>query len=171
MEYIWNYQESFCCLRHGRQDLLSILKAVLLLCVFAQRLDLSYSGVSHAMAFSFNPQLLIHEGELNEILAVIKSKGSEVKIVGALFGLWRNSLKQPVVHLVTGPGKKAGIQKDKFSTDFSYVNGCKEYLRRNHGLLQIGLWCSGSIRRYPKREYTHLRSIISAAALLLLSYV
>ena len=40
------------------------------------------------MAMSSKPQLLIHDGELNQIVGMIKaSKNPEVKLGGSLFGL------------------------------------------------------------------------------------
>ena len=106
------------------------------------------------MAMSSKPQLLIHDGELNQIVGMIKAaKSPEVKLGGSLFGLWRNSLTQPVVYLVTGPGKNAKVRKSAFAPDVCYHSRCKEHLKENHGLLQIGLWLSGSARRYPKCKY------------------
>ncbi|XP_028402843.1 uncharacterized protein LOC114525644 isoform X2 [Dendronephthya gigantea] len=99
----------------------------------------------------FAPQLLINESELNEILRIIKSaKSTKVKIVGKLFGLWRNSLIQPVVQLVTGPGKSAMTSKEMFRPDSGYHEQIKHYMQYEHGLLHIGLWLSGSTDRYPK---------------------
>lgn len=105
------------------------------------------------MASNLKLQLLIHEGEVSEIVRIIQAgRGSEMKIVGNLFGLWRNSLTQPVVQLITGPGKSARLTRDTFSPDPNYHDECKNYLRENHGLLQIGLWASGSARRYQKLD-------------------
>lgn len=98
-------------------------------------------------------QLLINQSELDEIYHIINSaKDPDVKIVGSLFGLWRNSLFQPVVHLVTGPGKKAKISKSTFGPDYNYNHDIKKCLKEDHGLLQIGLWCSGNANRYPRRK-------------------
>ena len=97
-------------------------------------------------------QLLINEGELSEIVRVINDRGSKTKIVGCLFGLWRNSLLQPVVQLVTGPGKNAKLSKKNFTPDSRYHDRITRYLEEEHGLLQIGLWCSGSAERYPRRR-------------------
>ena len=103
---------------------------------------------------SSGPQLLINAGELGEILRTIKvAKDLELKIVGNLFGLWKNSCDQPVVQLVTGPGKRATVSKKTYSPDGVYHIGMKKYLEAQHGLLQIGLWCSGNSRRYPSRKY------------------
>ena len=103
---------------------------------------------------AYDPQLLINEGELNEILRVISAaKNPECKIVGSLYGLWRNSLIQPVVQLATGPGASAQVSKITFAPDGGYHDGITEYLDSEHGLLQIGLWCSGGAHRYPKRKY------------------
>ncbi|CAB3993024.1 Hypothetical predicted protein [Paramuricea clavata] len=100
-----------------------------------------------------DPQLLINEGELNEILRIISAaKNPECKIVGSLFGLWRNSLTQPVVQLATGPGARAKVSKEMFKPDGAYHSEIKEYLDNDHGLLQIGLWCSGSRSRYPRLD-------------------
>ncbi|XP_028402842.1 uncharacterized protein LOC114525644 isoform X1 [Dendronephthya gigantea] len=102
----------------------------------------------------FAPQLLINESELNEILRIIKSaKSTKVKIVGKLFGLWRNSLIQPVVQLVTGPGKSAMTSKEMFRPDSGYHEQIKHYMQYEHGLLHIGLWLSGSTDRYPKLNH------------------
>ena len=106
------------------------------------------------------PQLLINEGELNEILRIISAaKDPECKIVGSLFGLWRNSLTQPVVQLATGPGARAKISKKMFTPDGAYHGGITEYLDNDHGLLQIGLWCSGSASRYSKRKCNNVSNI------------
>ena len=100
---------------------------------------------------SFTPQLLINEGELSEILRIIKSaESNEAKIIGNLYGLWRNSLIQPVVQLITGPGWKAKISAQKCIPDDHYNKQIKSYLEGEHGLLQIGVWVSGSANRYPK---------------------
>ena len=103
------------------------------------------------------PQLLIHESELNEILRIISTvKDPECKIVGNLFGLWRHSLIQPVVHLVTGPGKRAKLSRDTFIPGGVYHVGMKKYMEEQHGLLQIGLWCSGNSDRYPARKCNNI---------------
>ena len=105
------------------------------------------------MASLVSAQLLINQSELDEIYHIIHSaKDPEVKIVGSLFGLWRNSMVQPVVHLVTGPGKKAKISKSSFGPDYDYHHNIKECLNEDHGLLQIGLWCSGNANRYSRRK-------------------
>ena len=97
---------------------------------------------------------MIHESELNEILRVVNTaKDPELKVVGNLFGLWKNSLMQPVVQLITGPGKRAKVSKNSFSADGVYHIGTKKYLEEKHGLMQIGLWCSGNANRYPARKY------------------
>ena len=101
----------------------------------------------------FAAQLLINQSELDVIYRIISSvKDPDGKIVGSLFGLWRHSLFRPVVHLVTGPGKKANISKSSFSPDYDYNAGIRGSLKEDHGLLQIGLWCSGNASRYHKRE-------------------
>jgi hypothetical protein len=105
------------------------------------------------MMASSAPRLLINAGELGEILRITKqAKDPEMKIVGNLFGLWRHSCNQPVVQLVTGPGKRATVSKKTYSPDGVYHIGMKRYLEAQHGLLQIGLWCSGNSGRYPARK-------------------
>ncbi len=99
------------------------------------------------------PRLRINAGELGEILSIINTaKDPDLKIVGNLFGLWTNSFNQPVVHLITGPGKRATVSKKTFSPDGVYHVGMKKYLEAQHGLLQIGIWCSGNAKRYPSRK-------------------
>ena len=98
-----------------------------------------------------DPQLLINEGELDEILRIIDNKKKpQSKIVGNLFGLWRNSLIQPVVQLITGPGAGAKTSKETFKPDVDYQKRIKKYLQNEHGLLQIGLWFYGNVNRYPR---------------------
>ena len=99
------------------------------------------------------PQILINESEINEMLRIINAgKNSEVKIVGKLFGEWKESCSQPVIQLITGPGQRAKISKKSFSPDGYYHIHLKKYLESEHGLSQIGLWCSGSANRYPTRK-------------------
>ena len=97
-------------------------------------------------------QLLIYEGELNEIFTIVDSKRGN-KIVGCLYGLWRHSLTQPVVHLATGPGAKAKLGFSTFYIDSNYDTKCKEYLAANHGLTEIGLWVAGDLSRYETGKY------------------
>ena len=115
---------------------------------------------------AFVPQLLINEGELDEIVRIIgAAKSSESKVVGKLFGLWRNSLIQPVVQLVTGPGGRAKTSKKHFESDDRYHHKIKKFLECEHGLLQIGLWFSGNVDRYPRfnqagRDYGRIHPLI-----------
>ena len=105
----------------------------------------------------FVPQLLINEGELGEILRMINAaKSAESRIVGPLFGLWRNSLIQPVVQLVTGPGAKAKTSKRSFIPDINYHGKISKRLETDYGLLQIGLWFSGNLDRYPRCKFQKL---------------
>lgn len=104
-------------------------------------------------SFTFVPQLLINESELSEIRRMISAaKNRQCKIVGSLFGLWRNSLIQPVVQLITGPGQRGKMVERKFSPDYDYQEAIKKYLGEQHGLLQIGLWCSGDATRDLRRK-------------------
>ena len=112
---------------------------------------------------AFAPQLLINEGELEEIVRMVKAaKTVESKVVGKLFGLWRNSLIQPVVQLVTGPGGRAKTSKKHFVSDDGYHHKIKKFLDCEHGLLQIGLWFSGNVDRYPRCKFMKLyNSLVS----------
>ena len=92
-------------------------------------------------------QLLLHAGEVEYIIKNIKesnSKGSEY-VGGCLFGLWRNSLKQPVIQFVTGPGKSF-VRTKSVDTLFTsdYFKECASMMKKNHCLLHLGFWFSGS---------------------------
>ena len=90
-----------------------------------------------------NLQVLLHEGELLHIVeAIHQSKG--VAVGGCLFGLWRNSLTQPVIQFVTGPAQKSFREpiEDIFKNE--YNTKCEEILKTEHRLLNLGYWVSGS---------------------------
>lgn len=103
---------------------------------------------------SSTPRLLINREELNEIWRIMLSaRKPKHKMVGGLYGLWRNSLRQPVIELITGPGKYIN-QSDKaknhdYKFDKDYHEFITKYLNEEHGLMQIGLWCSGKANSYP----------------------
>ena len=92
-------------------------------------------------------QLLLHAGELEYIVDTIKtSRNKNAGFVGGcLFGLWRNSLIQPVIQFVTGPGKhfEGTTSVDKMFRSH-YVKECAQIMMRSHCLLHLGFWFSGS---------------------------
>lgn len=88
-----------------------------------------------------NLQVLMHAGELQYIVENIKKSDRKTKFVGGcLFGLWRNSLKQPVIQFVTGPDKNFAGKNVKEMIDGNYVKECTETLEKNHCLLRLGFW-------------------------------
>lgn len=89
-------------------------------------------------------QLLLHAGELEYIVDTIKeSRNKNADFVGGcLFGLWRNSLVQPVIQFVTGPGKRLASVEKMFKSH--YAKECARIVMDNHCLLHLGFWFSGS---------------------------
>ena len=91
-----------------------------------------------------NLQVLLHAGELWQIVqAIQQSSGSFVG--GCLFGLWRNSLKQPMIQFVTGPGQ--GFKKNstvKTVLHSEYNRKCEDIMYNKHAMLKLGYWFSGS---------------------------
>lgn len=101
-----------------------------------------------------NLQLLLHAGELEYIIDTINaSKGSKSSkqsscVGGCLFGLWRNSLKQPVIQFVTGSGpdrisNKKGEGRIKELFDNPSTEGYASVLMNDHQLLHLGFWFYG----------------------------
>lgn len=93
-----------------------------------------------------NVQVLLHEGELLYITHIIEetlqTKGNFVG--GCLFGLWRNSLKQPVIQFVTGPSKefRQELRLEAFCNS-EYNAKCGDILRKGHAMLKLGYWFYG----------------------------
>ncbi|CAB3993023.1 Hypothetical predicted protein [Paramuricea clavata] len=91
-------------------------------------------------------QLLLHAGELEYIVKTIRASlnKNDRFVGGCLFGLWRNSLKQPVIQFVTGPGENfddsRGI-KNMFSS--KHVESCATIMMEKHCLLHLGFWFYG----------------------------
>ena len=85
-------------------------------------------------------QLLLHAGELEYIMKTIKATRKNQFAAGCLFGLWRNSLIQPVIQFVTGPQlkEKEGI-KEVFRKKYSSA----DILEEDHRLLHLGFWFYG----------------------------
>ena len=90
-------------------------------------------------------QLLLHAGELEYIVDTIKESRNENAdfVGGCLFGLWRNSLIQPVIQFVTGPGKGQLASVEKMFKS-RYAKQCASIVKDNHCLLHLGFWFSGS---------------------------
>ena len=85
-------------------------------------------------------QLLLHAGELEHILETIKRSKRAEPVGGCLFGLWRNSLIQPVIQFVTG----CGSQKHRKVFDKEYTKIYADILEKNHRLLHLGFWFCGT---------------------------
>lgn len=93
-------------------------------------------------------QVLIHEGELQQIVEVIKQQRIGSQIRGCLFGLWRNSMKQPVIQFVSCPGEDAGSESHMDCSPDDYEMRCKDILEAKHAMLKLGYWLSGSPNDY-----------------------
>ena len=93
-------------------------------------------------------QLLLHAGELEYIVRTIQESPSNHFAAGCLFGLWRNSLIQPVIQFVTScrttskkNGKPASIE-EVFEKGYKGSNA--NILEQDHRLLHLGFWICGS---------------------------
>lgn len=87
-------------------------------------------------------QLLLHAGELEHIMRTIEAPGSTQFAAGCLFGLWRNSLIQPVIQFVTGcqttkKGQPVSIE-EVFEKEHTGRNA--DILEKDHRLLHLGFW-------------------------------
>jgi hypothetical protein len=92
-------------------------------------------------------QLLLHEGEVEYMVKTIRKSWGKQFVGGCLFGLWRNSLVQPVIQFVTGPGKNfddRSIEKMFASRKGDFVNSCVSIMGDKHRLLHLGFWFHGS---------------------------
>ena len=109
-------------------------------------------------------QLLLHTGEVDYIVKTIRERRKATPFVGGcLFGLWRNSLKQPVIQFVTGPSKNfvnKGIE-EIFSNHF--YDPCADVVWNKHCLLHLGFWFCGrqehltkAIDEFGKSKYNVL---------------
>ena len=85
-------------------------------------------------------QLLLHAGELEYIAETIKRSKLAEPVGGCLFGLWRNSLIQPVIQFVTDGGPQ------KYGKVFNkeYIKIYADIVEKNHRLLHLGFWFCGS---------------------------
>jgi hypothetical protein len=91
-----------------------------------------------------NLQLLLHAGELEYIVNTIKKSKQTEFVGGCLFGLWRNSLKQPVIQFVTGSGiDRHYTVRDVFIENRVAKDNAK-ILEKSHRLLHLGFWFYGS---------------------------
>lgn len=92
-------------------------------------------------------QLLLHAGELEHIVRTIKASQSAQFAAGCLFGLWRNSLIQPVIQFVTGcqtttkKGQPVSIEE---VIGKEYTGRNADILKQDHCLLHLGFWVYGS---------------------------
>jgi hypothetical protein len=87
-------------------------------------------------------QLLLHAGELEYIVNTIKASKSTDFVGGCLFGLWRNSLIQPVIQFVTGTGRRATSIKDLFENRYTEIYA--GVVEKDHRLSHLGFWFFGS---------------------------
>jgi hypothetical protein len=90
-----------------------------------------------------NLQLLLHAGELEYIVNTIKKSKQTEFVGGCLFGLWRNSLKQPVIQFVTGSGPQEKYGQHSTIEDVfksPYVKPYADILEEDHRLSHLGFW-------------------------------
>ncbi|XP_046859667.1 uncharacterized protein LOC124453026 [Xenia sp. Carnegie-2017] len=91
-----------------------------------------------------NLQVLMHAGELEYIVENIKESRRTYKVIGGcLFGLWRNSLVQPVVQFVTGhvkPSKNLEGQEIDNIINGEFVEKFTSTMLKNHSLVRLGFW-------------------------------
>jgi hypothetical protein len=109
-------------------------------------------------------QLLLHAGELQYIVETIRNSNGTGFVGGCLFGLWRNSLKQPVIQFVTDSGSNKGgrnrtINKDMF--DNENIKKYKSILKRDHCLLHLGFWFNGSKAEQDEGMYIVVHLLIT----------
>ena len=92
-------------------------------------------------------RVLIHAGELQQIVQALKKSGCS-PTRGCLFGLWRNSMKQLVVQFVTDSGKNAIFNSQGYNPDNEYENRRAKTLKEKHAMMKVGYWFSGSPNDY-----------------------